>query len=316
MGTLSSPNHKLYQQPSPVTSGWCTQTPSPVASGVPPSPVTSGVPPSPVTSGVPPSPVTSGVPPSPVTSGVPPSPVTSGVPPSPVTSGVPVPPSPVTSGVPPPSPVTSGVPPPSPVTSGVPPPSPVTSGVPPPSPVTSVDNLAAILSLSEDDGKEGKRQALRLVLLVKSQSMGLVSEYLHFQGPPFSDSGFNLEPQVEGLPTPHDLPASPWKRLSLCFSAFLSLTSWFAAVVVWQQDLNPKAEQFHKSLMTCQKECRALSSSLAALLGRTDLAFPQTPVVPKIYAKKVAGYAVCFRFLNWLDQAEKDLVILIAETAV
>ncbi|XP_063285118.1 cardiotrophin-2-like [Pelobates fuscus] len=178
------------------------------------------------------------------------------------------------------------------------------------------DHLLDILSIQEEDGKENKRQALRLVVFMRAQSDGLVKDYLHFQGAPLSNPDFNQKPQTDGLPTLEELPASPWKRLSLSLSAFASLASWFESVIFWQTDLNPKAKQLHKRLETCHQQLKALCSSLATILGRADLSYPSTPTVSKTFAKKIAGYAVCVSFINWLQQTERDLAILIAETAV
>ncbi|XP_053326578.1 cardiotrophin-1 [Spea bombifrons] len=182
--------------------------------------------------------------------------------------------------------------------------------------VLRVDHLAGIPSAHQEDDKEDKRQALRLVLLLKSESEGLVSEYLRFQGPPFSTPGFNSTAPVDGLPTPRDLPASLWKRLPLCLSAFTSLAGWFAAVLAWQKELNPGAVSLHRRLEASQQQARALCSSLAAILGQPVPGPPAAPAVSRVIAQKIAGYVACLSYVNWLTQTERDLALLVCETAV
>ncbi|KAM4632206.1 cardiotrophin-1-like [Discoglossus pictus] len=188
--------------------------------------------------------------------------------------------------------------------------------------VLRVDHLSAVFSLPQDqDGKEEKVQLRKLVTRVRSMSEGLVSTYLSFQGPPFSNPGYLPSPtrsQLKGIPIldTHNLPASPWKRLDLSLSAFLSFVAWFTSVKRWQESLNSKATKLIQLLDTCQQDTRALCSSIGVLLGKTELFSPAPPEVSRLFDQKVIGCVVCQCFCDWLVQTERDMVILVAETSV
>ncbi|XP_044158982.1 cardiotrophin-2-like [Bufo gargarizans] len=180
------------------------------------------------------------------------------------------------------------------------------------------EHLAGIPS-QDQDGKEAKRQAQLLVSMAKSQAGQLVDRYLSHQGPPFSDNGAKVpQAKVEDLPTldQNNLPSSPWKRLNLSLRAFLSLREWLAAVHLWQRSLNPKAWELLDLLEIAESNSRAISSNLTALLGRQDVSSPSLTALSTTMKKKVAGYMVCKSFYEWLNQTERDLMILLAESPV
>lgn len=182
------------------------------------------------------------------------------------------------------------------------------------------EHLVGILSLSqEQDGKEAKRQALLLVAMAKSQANQLVEKYLGQQGPPFSDNGAAVpQAKIEDLPAldQQGLPASPWKRLALSLQAFLSLSEWLAAILLWQRDLNPKSWELLNLLEIAETNSRAIGSNLTVLLGRPDTSAPSPMTPSTTIKKKVAGYMVCKSFYEWLSLTERDLVVLIAESSV
>ncbi|KAG9467966.1 hypothetical protein GDO78_013952 [Eleutherodactylus coqui] len=186
--------------------------------------------------------------------------------------------------------------------------------------VIRADHLAGLLSLTqEQDGKEAKRQALLLVLMAKSQADRLTEEYLSQQGPPFSNNGAAIpQEKIDDLPVldQNDLPSSPWKRLTRSLRAFLSLSEWLAAVLLWQRELNPKAWELLNLLEIAENNSRAISSNLTALLGRQDVSAPSLTTLSKAMKKKVAGYMVCKGFYEWLGESERCLTILLAESSV
>ncbi|XP_075174755.1 cardiotrophin-1-like [Anomaloglossus baeobatrachus] len=181
------------------------------------------------------------------------------------------------------------------------------------------EHLVGILSRSqEQDGKEAKRQALLLVSMAKSQADTLVETYLSQQGPPFSDNGAAVpQSKIKDLPAleQSSLPSSPWKRLALGLGAFSSLSEWLASVLLWQKSLNPKAWELLNLLEIAENNSRAISSNLTTLLGRQDISTPSLTTLSTI-KKKVAGYMVCKSFYEWLNQTERDLVIILAESSV
>ncbi|XP_040269265.1 cardiotrophin-2-like [Bufo bufo] len=180
------------------------------------------------------------------------------------------------------------------------------------------EHLAGIPS-QDQDGKEAKRQAQLLVSMAKFEAGQLVDRYLSHQGPPFSDNGAKVpQAKVEDLPTldQNNLPSSPWKRLNLSLRAFLSLREWLAAVHLWQRSLNPKAWELLDLLEIAESNSRAISSNLTALLGRQDVSSPSLTALSTTMKKKVAGYMVCKSFYEWLNQTERDLMILLAESPV
>ncbi|XP_077303359.1 cardiotrophin-2-like isoform X2 [Lithobates pipiens] len=186
--------------------------------------------------------------------------------------------------------------------------------------VITVDALAGLLALpKESDGKEAERQSLFQVSLAKSEAKTLVQDYLSQQGSPFSD---NAKPPptstIDNLPVLDRmaLPSSPWKRLSLSLSAFLSFRGWFASVINWQNSLNPKSNDLLKSLEKSRNNSMAISTNLGDLLEQNDHPAPSSPVVSNFYKQKVAGYMVCRNYYDWLVQTEKDLIILLAESSV
>uniref|UniRef100_A0A8C5QV00 Uncharacterized protein n=1 Tax=Leptobrachium leishanense TaxID=445787 RepID=A0A8C5QV00_9ANUR len=137
-----------------------------------------------------------------------------------------------------------------------------------------------------------------------------------FQGSPLSDPDYSAKPHVEGLPAPMDLNASLWKRISLSLAAFALLATWFDCVFLWQVDLTARAKDMHARLENCRQQCKALCTSLASILEQKEPTYPPKPEVSKVFTKKIAGYAVCLHYVSWLKQTERDLAILISETAV
>ncbi|XP_040211987.1 cardiotrophin-2-like isoform X2 [Rana temporaria] len=183
----------------------------------------------------------------------------------------------------------------------------------------TVDALAGLLSLpQESDGKEAERQLRLQVVMARSEAENLVQDYLSQQGPPFSDNSKPPTLKMENLPVMDSmaLPSSPWKRLSLSLSAFLSFRGWFASVIDWQKSLNPKSRELLKSLENSRIRCMAISSNLGGLLGQNDYPAPSSPTVSSAYKQKVAGFLVCRNYYDLLVQTEKDLLILIAESSV
>ncbi|MEE6514576.1 hypothetical protein FKM82_022857 [Ascaphus truei] len=185
--------------------------------------------------------------------------------------------------------------------------------------VLRVDPSLGVLSLQQEQEKAAIRQALGLVSLLRAQTEDLVSEYLSHQGPPFSAPGFSYpRPQIDGLPTLDAvvLLSNPWKRLALSLSAFGSLSGWFAVVLRWQKELNPRAHQLHTRLEVCRQDLRALRSNLGSILGKLDLSSSPTSMAPKAFKQKLTGYTICWSYREWLFQTERDLMIMAAETAV
>ncbi|CAI9607068.1 unnamed protein product, partial [Staurois parvus] len=183
----------------------------------------------------------------------------------------------------------------------------------------AVDSLAGLLSLpQEPDGKDAERQSLFLVSLARSDAENLVHDYLSQQGPPFSDNANPPTLKMDDIPVLDrtKLPLSPWKRLSMSLSSFLSFRGWFASVLDWQKSLNPNSRKLLKSLEISRNNSLAISSNLGTLLGQNDLPAPSSPTVSTTYKQKVAGYMVCKNYYDWLVQAEKDLIILVAESSV
>ncbi|XP_072273252.1 cardiotrophin-2-like [Pyxicephalus adspersus] len=183
----------------------------------------------------------------------------------------------------------------------------------------TVDHLAGLLSLAqENDGKKTMLQSLQLVSLAKTDAETLVNDYLSHQGPPFSDHTFSPTLQMDGIPVLDEatLPSSPWKRLSMGLSSFLSFRGWFASVLTWQKSLNPKSKELLNLLEISRKHTLAISSNLASLLGQHDIPAPTSPYVSPSFKQKVAGYLVCKNYYDWLVQTERDLIIVVAESAV
>ncbi|XP_075037529.1 cardiotrophin-1-like [Mixophyes fleayi] len=187
--------------------------------------------------------------------------------------------------------------------------------------IVTVDHRTFILSLQqEQDGKEAMQQAYLKVLQVMEDVSSLTSEYSSKQGS-FSSNGSVPQIKIEDLPIldKNALPSSPWKRLALSLSAFLSLSEWFASVLLWQQSLNPGASELLKLLEMSKIHCKAISSNLAAVLGQQDLSTPSltTPnTLTTVIKQKIAGFMVCKCFTDWLSQTERDLLIVIAESPV
>ncbi|XP_073491875.1 cardiotrophin-2-like isoform X2 [Aquarana catesbeiana] len=185
--------------------------------------------------------------------------------------------------------------------------------------VITVDALAGLLSLpQESDGKEAERQTLFQVSLARSEAETLVLDYLGHQGSPFTDNSKPPTLKIDNLPVLDRmaLPSSPWKRLSLSLSAFLSFRGWFASVIDWQKSLNPKSWELLKSLEKSRNNSMAISSNLGDILEQNDHPAPSSPKVSSAFKQKVAGYMVCRNYYDWLVQTEKDLIILVAESSV
>ncbi|KAM5153079.1 cardiotrophin-2-like [Mantella aurantiaca] len=185
--------------------------------------------------------------------------------------------------------------------------------------VMTVDHLTELLSLpQEQDDKETKRQVLLLVSLARSEAETLVKDYLSHQNSPFSDNAKPPTLKIEDIPVldKSALPSSPWKRLAMSLSAFLSFRGWFESVLSWQKSLNPKSRDLLNLLECSRNNILAISSNLGALLGQNDFPAPHSPTLSTTYKKKVAGYMVCKNYCDWLVQTEKDLIILVAESAV
>ncbi|XP_068102694.1 cardiotrophin-1-like isoform X2 [Hyperolius riggenbachi] len=186
--------------------------------------------------------------------------------------------------------------------------------------IITVENLPALraLPLEADDARREKQQALLLVGLAKTEAESLLSEYLKHQGPPFS-TNFN-PPQTPPHSIPvlkrEDLPSSIYKRLALIQSSFQLLTRWFASVHTWQSSLNPNAHNLANLLQMSKRNSDALSKQLNVILDQEDLSSPSPPSITSAYNQKVAGYFVCKSYLDWLDQAQIDLTILVSESAV
>ncbi|XP_018428319.1 PREDICTED: cardiotrophin-2-like [Nanorana parkeri] len=182
----------------------------------------------------------------------------------------------------------------------------------------SVERLAGLFSLPQEDGKEAKRQSRLLVSMARSEAETLVKDYLSQQGSPFSDNAKPPTLIIDDLPVLDKtaLPSSPWKRLAISLSAFLSFRGWLASVLAWQRSLNPKSRDLLNSLDLSRNNSLAISSALGALLGQTDHPSPSSPTISNVFKQKVAGYMICKHYCDWLAQTEKDLVVLVAESSV
>ncbi|XP_075687030.1 cardiotrophin-1 isoform X2 [Rhinoderma darwinii] len=158
--------------------------------------------------------------------------------------------------------------------------------------------------------QDEKWQALLLVSKAKSEADKLVEKYLSQQGPPFSDNGAAVpQSAFDNLPAldQNGLSSSPWNRLTLSLRAFSSLNRWFSSVLLWQRSLNPKAKELLILLEIAERNSRAISSNLAALLELQDLSSTSLTLPSTTLKKKVAGYMVCKTYYEWLSQTERDL---------
>ncbi|XP_063791270.1 cardiotrophin-2-like isoform X2 [Pseudophryne corroboree] len=96
----------------------------------------------------------------------------------------------------------------------------------------------------------------------------MLNTYLHYQGTPFSDPGFNFPYWLEkGLPTAA-LGFRTWRclcpgeRLLLDRDAFSAISEFLQLVQDDQYNLNPEAADLHKLLEASRRSSEALLSNL------------------------------------------------------